>query len=629
MEKVGISKLLLAVFKALLAAVIFVFSIGLRDGYAPWQLEFDHFVATILFAAGLFVAILASSSNIFKSRSQLWSLIRALSIGALISAPIFALLLIMRDGVSGLPILEVEKYTVVALFSFFYCLLLLNNFRISEKYLILANLVLLGLVVSPTLKHESRSKFLAILSGNEAIYDESVAYKFSSLYDLKLTDYPIADWQFNKGNNGGGGLSRVSDDRILLVTGLGEIYLIRVDEELTILPEKYSVTPFKRNHPRIRVTDAMLESSDEDTRSLFVSYEHWDTDHNCVTLNLAEASVNVAAFGREELKWKVRFSTSPCVKGPYDITTGGRIAQFGESALLLSVGTMVHAEYWQYDALKDSPYGKIIELNRADWRAQVFSSGHRNPQGLLVLEGEIWATEHGPDGGDELNLIEYGKNYGFPESSYGTRYGQKTWFGNGKRGEHFLGQRPAFAWVPSVGISNLIRIQGAAFENWKGDLLVASLAGKGNGRSVFRVKLFDGAVQYVEPIRTGRLVRDLIELQDGRIILWDGQQNLQLMEPERTAFSSCSGCHALRNDTHGIGPDLMAVVDKKVARWEDFPYSEAMRKFGGRWTRARLLSFIENPNQVVPGTIMNFSGIADPEQREAIVDYIEAIRREN
>ena len=68
MEKVGISKLLLAVFKALLAAVIFVFSIGLRDGYAPWQLEFDHFVATILFAAGLFVAILASSSLITSNK---------------------------------------------------------------------------------------------------------------------------------------------------------------------------------------------------------------------------------------------------------------------------------------------------------------------------------------------------------------------------------------------------------------------------------------------------------------------------------------------------------------------------------------------------------------------------------
>jgi cytochrome c2 len=264
-----------------------------------------------------------------------------------------------------------------------------------------------------------------------------------------------------------------------------------------------------------------------------------------------------------------------------------------------------------------------IELETGAWRT--FTSGHRNPQGLLAESGRLWSTEHGPHGGDELNLLVEGRDYGWPRSTYGTEYGKKEWPFAGKDDPHDDGVKPVFSWVPSVGISNLIRIRGELFSAWRGDLLVGSITGLGNGYSVFRVHLDDTRVILVERIQTGRSVRDLLELDDGRILLWDGGTTLQTVEPAAHVFAPCSGCHALRWDSHGIGPDLMGVVDDRVARFQEFPYSEALRALGGRWTPARLDEYLSDPAAFAPGTTMDFPGIADPSQRAMVIEYLDEI----
>ena len=157
-------------------------------------------------------------------------------------------------------------------------------------------------------------------------------------------------------------------------------------------------------------------------------------------------------------------------------------------------------------------YGKVIEIKRNDWSVKVFTRGHRNPQGLLVDGDEIWETEHGPQGGDELNLLQYGKEYGWPNETYGTDYGQKTFKFNKKTGVHSIKKRPIYAWIPSIGISNLMKMSGNAFPAWKGDLMVASLSGLGNGYSLFRVRIREGSAVMVERFRTGKDRRDLLEM---------------------------------------------------------------------------------------------------------------------
>jgi cytochrome c len=88
-------------------------------------------------------------------------------------------------------------------------------------------------------------------------------------------------------------------------------------------------------------------------------------------------------------------------------------------------------------------------------------------------------------------------------------------------------------------------------------------------------------------------------------------------------FSPCSGCHGVRKANHGIGPDLMGVVGARIARHADYPYSDALRDMGGRWTRRRLDEFLRNPAGFAPGTTMQSTGIEDAAQRHSIIEYLQ------
>ena len=132
-------------------------------------------------------------------------------------------------------------------------------------------------------------------------------------------------------------------------------------------------------------------------------------------------------------------------------------------------------------------YGKSILIHIKERRSEIFTSGNRNPQGMYIdPQGNIWETEHGPQGGDELNLLKQGLNYGWPLVTYGTDYGTFAWPLNPKQGDHLGFEAPFFAWVPSIAVSDLIGVEKDLFPVWKGDLLVSSL----NFKRLYRVQHF-------------------------------------------------------------------------------------------------------------------------------------------
>lgn len=119
---------------------------------------------------------------------------------------------------------------------------------------------------------------------------------------------------------------------------------------------------------------------------------------------------------------------------------------------------------------KDNPF---VDVKGA--MGSIFSYGHRNPQGLALNpgSGQIWDTEHGPRGGDEINVIEKGKNYGWPVISYGINYnGTKFTDLTEKEGM----EQPISYWVPSIGACGMTFIHGGKYPNWEGDLLAGSLS---------------------------------------------------------------------------------------------------------------------------------------------------------
>lgn len=156
----------------------------------------------------------------------------------------------------------------------------------------------------------------------------------------------------------------------------------------------------------------------------------------------------------------------------------------------------------------DNPYGKIYRVNEDGsipkdnpYLSSAFpgtwSYGHRNPQGLVMgLDGNLWDTEHGPRGGDEVNRIQRGANYGWPVIAHSINYNdapfQTPW---PKAGQDM--KVPVFRWLPSIGASGLDVARGSAFPQWKGDLLAGGLLWRqprpnsGLGRQTHRTRRTD------------------------------------------------------------------------------------------------------------------------------------------
>lgn len=162
---------------------------------------------------------------------------------------------------------------------------------------------------------------------------------------------------------------------------------------------------------------------------------------------------------------------------------------------------------------KDNPfYGKTVQGKRAI--DAVWSYGHRNPQGLVFgLDGRLWDTEHGPRGGDEVNLIEKGANYGWPEVAFSINYNDSPYrvpWPN--KDQHFV--MPIFRWLPSIGACGLDVSPGGVFPKWKGDLFAGGLS----GANVDRIRTKDGKFVECEEIlwNLGR-VRDVVCDKKGNI----------------------------------------------------------------------------------------------------------------
>ncbi len=252
-------------------------------------------------------------------------------------------------------------------------------------------------------------------------------------------------------------------------------------------------------------------------QELVVSYSRYISE-NCFSFNIAKAK-----FNKDFLKFNKFFETSECQPKYF----AGRLFEYfheKEKGLLVSIdvwGVTLEnkekrnsANYLAQD--DESPFGKILFVNyRGEY--DVFSKGHRTPQGLFVTKDNfILSTEHGPRGGDEINLIKYKGNYGWPTSSYGELYpnqepkNNEFFYKKSHSDNNFI--EPLFVFFQSIGISQLIDVPKNFSDFWINNFLITSL----NGSSLYRVK-FDKnftKLQYFEKIFIGKRIRDIIYLKN-------------------------------------------------------------------------------------------------------------------
>jgi aldose sugar dehydrogenase len=261
----------------------------------------------------------------------------------------------------------------------------------------------------------------------------------------------------------------------------------------------------------------------------------------------------------------------------------------------------------------------------------VFTNGHRNPEGLTFLKsGQLFSTEHGPRGGDELNVIVEGSNYGWPKVTLGTAYEDYDWNGATTVGRHAGYAAPLFAWVPSIGVSQLIELHDF-HPRWNGDLLVASL----KALALFRLRLEAGRVLYSEPIWVGQRIRDLAQTEDGTIVLWTDDTQLlfvrvdsdQLIEQQRfprvvsDTVGACMVCHHLGpTNSTDFAPTLSNLLDRPIAS-DEFRYSAGLRTRRENWTKALLREFLSDPAKFASGTSMPNPGL-DQTQLDDVVNTL-------
>ena len=207
-----------------------------------------------------------------------------------------------------------------------------------------------------------------------------------------------------------------------------------------------------------------------------------------------------------------------------------RIVQTPDGRLLVSTMDATGATAQKLDQLS----GKVLRINAdgsapasnafaktAGARPEIFTLGHRDPDGLTLdkASGQVWLTEHGPRGGDELNRIKGGQNYGYPTISYGRQYdGQLI---NGGRTAQPRLEQPVYFWDPDIAPSGLTVYRGNMFPAWKGDIFIAALVGK----TLVRLEMKDGKVAGEEPVLSGRCerYRDVSQGPDGALyVLTDG-----------------------------------------------------------------------------------------------------------
>jgi len=185
---------------------------------------------------------------------------------------------------------------------------------------------------------------------------------------------------------------------------------------------------------------------------------------------------------------------------------GGRMQAYGER-LLMSIGSFALSVEEE-----GTHRGKIIVMNKDGSEARIFARGVRNPQGLLVMgDGTIYESEHGAQGGDEINRIVEGGHYGFPYRSYGVPYRGQAWANNRKYAAADY-MEPLFAFGVSPGVSDMTHVRLADIDGWEDVVLVSSLV----GQSLFRLIIKEGRVVLVEPLLVGYRLRS-VEFVDGHI----------------------------------------------------------------------------------------------------------------
>ena len=323
-------------------------------------------------------------------------------------------------------------------------------------------------------------------------------------------------------------LAFLPDGRFLVTERPGRLRLISPEGDLE--PEPLAGLPDDIHaEAQAGLKDVVLAADFEQSGELFLSYACGSAAANTTCL----ARARLADSGLEDLE--IIFRADPTREG--SVHYGGRILVLPDATLLLTLGDGF--SYREQAQNRGNHIGKVVRLNPdgsvpadnpfvADpgTRDEIFTLGHRNPQGIVhdPVNDRIIAHEHGPRGGDELNILRAGNNHGWPLITTGLDY-------TGARITPFTDlpnlTRPILTWTPALAPSGMTLYDGFLFPEWEGDLFIGGLA----GQSVRRVRLDGEQVVTEETLLDdlGMRFRDVRTGPDGAIYLLADREDGSLL----------------------------------------------------------------------------------------------------
>jgi len=273
------------------------------------------------------------------------------------------------------------------------------------------------------------------------------------------------------------GLEFLNDNSILATLKSGSIIHFKdgVKKELKGVPEIYL-------RGQGGLLDIAIHPNFEKNKFIYLAYASEDIEGKGGNTTISRAILNGDTLEELEVLYK---GTPDSRKGQH---FGGRMEFDNENYLFFSIGDRGNRNVNPQDITIDG--GKIYRIkddgtipkdnpfyNDRNAKKAIYSYGHRNPQGMFKhpVSGKIWTNEHGPRGGDEINIIEKGKNYGWPKITYGINYSGTTITKNKSLPNM---EQPLYYWIPSIAPSSFEYISSEIYPDWKGSLLAGALVFK-------------------------------------------------------------------------------------------------------------------------------------------------------
>lgn len=354
---------------------------------------------------------------------------------------------------------------------------------------------------------------------NLVLSSQSVIH--ANYFNLKLEQYKFRD-NFRRA----GGAIFARDNWLLYASGDGQF--VKVDISKKAYQNDYL--------PKLEMGETEIETSKRITykellprvhdvvyynNTYYVSYDRYVVKDDAIHFVISR-------LHESDMKWQDIYYSLPLDVPYYALGNGGKMAvSSAKSKLFFTVGD------YSLDRLnglpsdiapqnKSLPWGKVNCIDLKSGSIIMYSYGHRNPMGLLMMDdGRLLESENGPRGGDELNIIRAGGNYGWPYQSYGIKYDSWNSYADGllepSKNRYIA---PTFAFVPSIAPTSLIQIKN--FDSkWDHDILMGSL----KAQSLFHIKFLKDKVLYSEQVYIGKRIRDLKQINE-TIILLDDESHL-------------------------------------------------------------------------------------------------------